>query len=131
MFEQWLNFWRQWMFWWLPGGDEPEKDKPAAEQNQQTTSTASETEAAATWEGSGSAEPAANDDAAKTTPPDDLTAIKGIGPAITRKLDALGVRTFTDLAEADPDDLAAKLASRPVTASRVQEWVTEAKKRVS
>ena len=136
MFEQWLKFWRQWMFWLLPGGDEPEKDKPAAEQNQQTTSTASETEAAdvdaaATWEGSGSAEPVANDDAAKPTPPDDLTAIKGIGPAIARKLDALGVRTFTDLAEADPDDLAAKLASRPVTASRVQEWVTEAKKRVS
>jgi predicted flap endonuclease-1-like 5' DNA nuclease len=57
--------------------------------------------------------------------------IRGIGPAIARKLDALGVPTFSDLAEADPHDLAAELASRPVTASRVQEWGTEAKKRIS
>ena len=130
MIDQWLKFWRQWMFWWLPGGDQPENGKPAQDQNQQTTSTPSETEAAdvdaaATWR------PARGESAVGKPQPDDLTVIRGIGPAIARKLDALGVRTFSDLAEADPNDLAAKLASRPVTASRVREWVTEAKKRVS
>ncbi|WP_274611106.1 hypothetical protein [Rhodovibrio sodomensis] len=29
MFEQWLKCWRRWMFWWLPGGDEPDETKPA------------------------------------------------------------------------------------------------------
>ncbi len=130
MIDQWLKFWRQWMCWWLPGGDEPEKDKPAQDQNQQTTSTPSETEAAdvdaaATWRS------APGEPAVAKPQPDDLTAIRGIGPAIARKLDALGVRSFSDLAKADPGDLAAKIASRPVTASRVQEWVTEAKKRSS
>jgi predicted flap endonuclease-1-like 5' DNA nuclease len=130
MFEQWLKFWRQWMFWWLPGGDEPEKDRPAQDRNQRTSSTASETEAAdvdavATWRPTRGEPPVAKPQA------DDLTVIRGFGPAIARKLDALGIRSFSDLAEADPEDLAAKLASRPVTVSRVQEWVTEAKKRVS
>jgi predicted flap endonuclease-1-like 5' DNA nuclease len=130
MFEHWLKFWRQWMFWWLPGGDEPEKDRPAQDRNQRTTSTVSETEAAdvdavATWRPTRGEPPVTKPQA------DDLTVIRGIGPAIARKLDALGIRSFSDLAEADPEDLAAKLASRPVTASRIQEWVTEAKKRIS
>lgn len=64
-------------------------------------------------------------------PADELNAIRGIGPVIARKLDGLGFKTFADLAEADQEDLANKLASRPVTASRVREWVAEAKKRVS
>ena len=131
MFEQWLKFWRRWMCCWLPGGDdEPEKDRPAQDRNQRKSSTASETEAAdvdaaATWRPTRGEPPVAKPQ------PDNLTVIRGIGPAIARKLDALGVRTFSDLAEADPDDLAAELASRPVTASRVQEWGTEAKKRIS
>jgi predicted flap endonuclease-1-like 5' DNA nuclease len=130
MFEQWLKFWRQWMFWWLPGGDEPGKQKPAEEESQAATHTASETEpadvdAAATWR------PAPGEPAVATPETDDLTVIRGIGPAIARKLDALGIRTFADLAAADPEDLAGKVASRPVTASRVREWVAEAKKRSS
>jgi predicted flap endonuclease-1-like 5' DNA nuclease len=130
MFEQWLKFCRQWMFWWLPGGDEPEKAKPAEDQKRQATRTASETEAAdvdaaATWQ------PAPGEPAVAKPETDDLTVIRGIGPAIARKLDALGIRTFADLAAADPEDLADKVASRPVTASRVREWVAEAKKRSS
>ena len=35
--------------------------------------------------------------------PDDLTEIKGIGPAMQNKLRALGITTFADLAAADPD----------------------------
>ena len=130
MIDQWLKFWRQWMFWWLPGGDEPEKDKPTEDQNQQATRTASETDAAdvdaaASWR------PAPGEPAGAKPETDDLTEIKGIGPAIARKLDGLGIKTFADLAEADPEDLANKLASRPVTAARVREWIAEAQKRLS
>ena len=44
---------------------------------------------------------------------DDLTEIRGIGPAIARKLEELGVHTFADLAKSDPEDLAGKIARRP------------------
>ena len=37
--------------------------------------------------------------------PDDLTVIKGIGPAVQNKLRALGITTFAELAKADPDAL--------------------------
>jgi predicted flap endonuclease-1-like 5' DNA nuclease len=130
MFEEWLKFWRQWMFWWLPGGDEPDKDKPTTGENQPATPTASETEPADV--DAATTGPLAPGEPAGPTPKtDDLTEIKGIGPAIVRKLDGLGVRTFADLAAADAEDLADEIASRPVTAARVREWVVAAKKRVS
>ena len=128
MFEQWLKFWRRWMFWWLPGGDEPEETKPAQPAQKKSAPAEPKTEAAdveaAASQRSGSKEPSAT-----ATQADDLTAIRGIGPAIARKLEALGVTTFADLAAADPDDLAAKIARRPVTSNRVREWIAEAKKR--
>jgi predicted flap endonuclease-1-like 5' DNA nuclease len=62
---------------------------------------------------------------------DDLTEIKGIGPAIAERLNALGVRTFAELAAADPEELAEWIGRRPVTADRVREWIAEAKKRSS
>jgi predicted flap endonuclease-1-like 5' DNA nuclease len=130
MFGQWLKFWRQCMFWWLPGGDEPEKTTPAQEPKEPATRATTNTEAAdldaaTTWR----PEP----DAQKPleTEVDDLTSIHGVGPAIARKLDALGIKTFADLAAADPDDLTAKIAKRPVTSARVREWIAEAKKRAS
>ena len=120
MLDQWLKFWRQWMFWWLPGGDEPAKDKPAQDRKQQPAASpddaAEDMDAAATWQ---------------PVTPNDFTVIHGIGPAIARRLDALGVRTFADLAAADPEDLAEKIAKRPVTADRVRECIAEAKKRAS
>jgi large subunit ribosomal protein L21 len=130
MFEEWLKFWRQLMFWWLPGGDEPDKDKPATGENQQATPTASETEPAEV-DAAATGRLAPGDPAVATQTTDDLTQIKGIGPAIARKLGGLGVRTFADLAVADPEDLADKIASRPVTAARVREWVVAAKKQIS
>jgi len=130
MFEQWLKFWRQWMFWWLPGGDEPEKTKPAQEPKETATRATTDTEAAdvdaaTTWR------PGPDGRTPPETGVDDLTSIHGIGPAIARKLDALGIKTFADLAAADPDDLTAKIAKRPVTSARVREWIAEAKKRAS
>jgi predicted flap endonuclease-1-like 5' DNA nuclease len=128
MFEQWLKVWRQWMCWWLPGGDEPERGRPAQGQNQQAIRTASDNEAAdvdaaATWR------PAPGEPAVAKPQADDLTVIRGIGPAIAERLNALGVRSFAELAAADPEDLAEWIGRRPVTADRVRDWIAEAKKR--
>jgi large subunit ribosomal protein L21 len=61
---------------------------------------------------------------------DDLTVIKGIGPTLAKKLDGLGIQTFADLAKADPEDLAARVNQRPVTAKRIQDWIADAKSRM-
>src|SRR5262245_55544407 len=61
--------------------------------------------------GPGAAEPGAASEPqtapsekAVTAPvPDDLTVIKGIGPALQNRLRALGITTFADLAAANPD----------------------------
>ncbi|MEM7022782.1 MAG: helix-hairpin-helix domain-containing protein [Pseudomonadota bacterium] len=63
---------------------------------------------------------------AETKAPDDLTAIKGIGPAVQSKLRALGIQTYDDLAKADPDRLIDQLkGSQPISPARVRGW-TEA-----
>lgn len=50
---------------------------------------------------------------------DDLTAVHGIGPKTAEALRLAGVRTFQDLANADPDELAVAL---DVNVSRVRRW---------
>lgn len=138
MFEEWLKFWRRWMFWWVPGvdtADDDKKDTAAPQQSApqqaapQQPATKQPQAGAADAGASASRQPASSEAPASSAAADDLTAIKGIGPAIARKLDALGVRTFAELAAADPDDLAARLESRTVTADRVRTWASEAKKR--
>ena len=63
--------------------------------------------------------------------PDDLTEIKGIGPAMQNKLRALGITTFADLAAADPDQLMARLkGSQPLSLVRVRHWTEAARQRV-
>lgn len=59
--------------------------------------------------------------------PDDLTEIKGIGPVYAAKLEALGIRTFTDLAGSDPIRLAEEFDPR----ASVEDWIGEAKDRVA
>jgi predicted flap endonuclease-1-like 5' DNA nuclease len=62
--------------------------------------------------------------------PDDLTEIKGIGPAVQNKLRALGITTFADLAAADPDQLMARLkGSQPLSLGRVRHWTEAARQR--
>jgi large subunit ribosomal protein L21 len=131
MFEEWLKFWRRWMFWWVPGVDTADDDKKdtAAPQQSAPQQAAPQQPQAGAADASASRQPASSEAPASSAAADDLTAIKGIGPAIARKLDALGVRTFAELAAADPDDLAARLDSRTVTADRVRTWASEAKKR--
>jgi predicted flap endonuclease-1-like 5' DNA nuclease len=63
--------------------------------------------------------------------PDDLTEIKGIGPAVQNKLRALGITTFADLAAADPDAILRQLkGSQPLTKGKVQAWTEAARQRV-
>jgi predicted flap endonuclease-1-like 5' DNA nuclease len=62
--------------------------------------------------------------------PDDLTEIKGIGPAMQNKLRALGITTFADLAAVDPDQLMAQLkGSQPLSLGRVRHWTEAARQR--
>ena len=62
--------------------------------------------------------------------PDDLTVIKGIGPAVQNKLRALGITTFADLAAANPDELMAQLkGSQPLSRGRVLHWTEAARQR--
>jgi predicted flap endonuclease-1-like 5' DNA nuclease len=79
------------------------------------------------------AEPAAPEpEKAVTAPvPDDLTVIKGIGPALQNRLRALGITTFADLAAANPDKLMAQLkGAQPLSRARVQHWTEVARERV-
>jgi predicted flap endonuclease-1-like 5' DNA nuclease len=67
---------------------------------------------------------------ARKAEPDDLTTIKGIGPATQDKLRGLGIATFKDLAAADPDAVAQQLkGGQPISEAQVRGWTKEAGKR--
>ena len=58
---------------------------------------------------------------------DDLTVIKGIGPAVQTKLRSFGITSLAALAASDPEALAAKLkASQPISTTRVKGWIEAA-----
>jgi len=58
---------------------------------------------------------------------DDLTVIKGTGPAVQAKLRSIGITSLAALAAADLEALAAKLkASRPISTTRVKGWIEAA-----
>jgi predicted flap endonuclease-1-like 5' DNA nuclease len=115
-FRRWVNF----MFWWWPRSHEgqprgPETTEPATQEESPRPSS----------EEAGKQAVASRHE----TVPDDLTVIKGIGPATQERLRSLGIRTFEDLATATPDDLAARLKSgQPVAKSQVRRWVDAARK---
>jgi len=70
--------------------------------------------------------------AASERAPDDLTVIKGIGPVVQQKLHALGIRTFNDLAAADPGALVEQLKGRqPVSETLVRGWTEAADQRTA
>lgn len=60
----------------------------------------------------------------------DLTVINGVGPAFETALNDLDIYTFAQLAEQDPDDLAARMRAR-VTAERIRrdQWIEQAREK--
>jgi predicted flap endonuclease-1-like 5' DNA nuclease len=54
---------------------------------------------------------------------DDLTMVNGIGPVYAGRLAAIGVKSFSDLAAADADDLAQR-AELP--RERIADWIGKA-----
>jgi hypothetical protein len=62
---------------------------------------------------------------------DDLTHVKGVGPAIERQLQNCGVATYVDLAVLLPNEIAERLSgARGVTANRIarEDWCGQARR---
>jgi predicted flap endonuclease-1-like 5' DNA nuclease len=58
--------------------------------------------------------------------PDDFTRIDGIGPAYARALYELGINTFAGLAQADPDEVAARIDRLSAGRIRREDWIGQA-----
>ena len=117
IFKRWVDL----LFWWLPRAEETRPESA-----DESSSGASAPDASRIpEEGLERQVPTA-----EAIGPDDLTAIKGIGPAVQEKLRSLGITTFRDLATANPDDLAEHLkGSQPVSKARVHGWTQAARER--
>jgi predicted flap endonuclease-1-like 5' DNA nuclease len=135
MWEETLKRWIDLFFWWLPKQEQPGADateqadrspaQAAAEPvaSEQVAPEPADPERAA-------AKPAADTAATSTSAADDLTVIKGIGPVVQEKLQALGIRTFGDLAAADPQTLTGQLKGRqPISEALVRGWTEAADQR--
>jgi predicted flap endonuclease-1-like 5' DNA nuclease len=107
LFKRWIDL----LFWWLPRNEEgpPEEEEGAGVTEQGVEQQV---------------------EAVKEVIPDDLTLIEGIGPSVQEKLRSLGIKTFNDLARADPDRLVDQLkTSLPVSKARVRGWTEVARER--
>ncbi|MEL6962493.1 MAG: helix-hairpin-helix domain-containing protein [Pseudomonadota bacterium] len=111
MYKQMADLWIDLMFWWIPKERQPFVAEEASV---------------------GSSEIAIREEPAQEgehlSPPADLTVIKGIGPALQRKLAALNILTFGDLAAADPETLTERLkGSQPISPAKVRAWTESAR----
>jgi predicted flap endonuclease-1-like 5' DNA nuclease len=154
MWDAFLRRWLDLLFWWAPrkGNQPPRAGQPQAGRAPGGAPRAAESAARAAPSqgaqrqsrpkgGAPAAAEARARPAAKPAPaqpektvassvPDDLTEIKGIGPAVQNKLRALGITTFADLAAADPDVILRGLkGSQPLTKGKVQAWTEAARQR--
>jgi predicted flap endonuclease-1-like 5' DNA nuclease len=139
----WEVFYKRWLdllLWWTPKKEAPSREAKGAPARRPQGAKVGPAEPTARPERKRrapepSAAPAAKPAAAGPKPvappvPDDLTVIKGIGPAVQNKLRALGITTFADLAAADPDAILRQLkGSQPLTKGRVQAWTEAARAR--
>lgn len=137
-FRFWLSFWPvaplfgvEWRFAELAGGLDPRNGGRvervterrvviAAEPGEAAEATVAEAEEAVE-----AGDPTVEAEAAA----DDLTRIKGIGPGLARQLEALGIRTFRQLAALSEAELAAidaKLASIKGRCFR-DDWIGQAR----
>lgn len=60
-----------------------------------------------------------------TATADDLTAIKGIGPAYARRLSAAGIGSFSELAATPPERL--REITKAGAAAKPEEWIAQAR----
>ena len=122
----WADFCKRWFdlcCWWLPTPkDEQKSDAETKTLLTMADEVSTEVKTTGCEEGVASDE----DDA------DDLTVIKGIGPAVQTKLRSFGVTSLAALAAADPEALAAKLkASQPISSARVKGWIAAAQDQIT
>jgi predicted flap endonuclease-1-like 5' DNA nuclease len=113
IFKRWIDL----LFWWVPRTEETRPETA----NESTPGASAQDASRVPDEAVAQRVPTA-----EKVVPDDLTVIKGIGPVVQQKLHALGIRTFDDLAAADPETLAEQLKGRqPISETLVRGW-TEA-----
>ncbi len=62
---------------------------------------------------------------AKAATPDDLTAIKGIGPVFAKRLNEAGITTFAGLAAASADQL--RQITNATAVANPEEWIAQAR----
>ena len=62
-------------------------------------------------------------------PPDDLVTLHGIGPAFAQRLLEAGIRTYADLAQLTPEQVA-DLVQVPVWRIRRDDWIGQAAARM-
>jgi predicted flap endonuclease-1-like 5' DNA nuclease len=111
-------------WWWRVRSSDVYQPKPTTNKTQPIQNNEVISEVATTTE------TAAPDEPASSHAPDDLTEVNGIGPTFAEALHEIGIRTFCDLAQQTPEELAAKLSAR-VTAERIQrnQWIEQARER--
>lgn len=61
------------------------------------------------------------------TQPDDLTAIRGIGPVYARRLQDAGIATFAALAAQEPEKIGQIVQIKTWQAASPAEWIAQAK----
>ncbi|MEX0372679.1 helix-hairpin-helix domain-containing protein [Spiribacter roseus] len=113
-----MRRWLEMATWWLPREENDTTHAP----RQAAEPADSRPEAPA--EAPAPAEPPVAD----TPASDDLTEIRGIGPAMQRRLTGLGIHSRADLAAADPETLTERLkADRAVVSqAQVAAWIDSA-----
>ena len=150
MWDQTFKRWLDLVFWWLPKHEATEQPsaqaaepavrrraaapEPAPRAAEPATARAPEPVAPQAKEPPArqGTEQAAAVAAASDRAADDLTVIKGIGPVVQQKLHALGIRTFHDLAAADPGALVEQLKGRqPISETLVRGWTKAADQRTA
>lgn len=119
----WADFYKRWCNFcscWLPKANAERESGKETNQPEATADPAP-----------GNTEPVEGESgrAHKTIEIDDLTVIKGIGPAMKKKLTSLGVTSLAELAASDPEELATKLSGSPAT--RVKGWIDAAQERIA
>lgn len=136
LFRRWLDM----LFWWLPSSGSANQDSNTAQNTPRQTATtqSSATSQSAGTGGASSADARPSGDEAESAvsatpkaerPADDLTAIKGIGPAMAGRLRDMGIETFDDLAATNIKDITRRLREHSVVISekKVEGWVQAAR----